>query len=330
MARHRILSIAAVTTCVLLLAALWPHSATAVDIPLAQITPGSSDGWSVALLNGLPASGVELSADGSGVAASDTPSTSSSWYFVAPPAFSGDLKGAYNGKLSLSLVTMEVADARAAKDLHDPLVVLQATCGHYLYYTPSKVTSGVTTVMLNEDAGWKDSRTGKTAGSLDMLGVLSHLSQTKIRGGFFKTSAETTRLSSLTISAGGRSWFPCCTLTNEVDMCAKKPTDWFSPSNLVFYCEGSLRQTIKVTRVYPRFARRTGGASITVEGQNFGLSGSEPIVRIGGRQCETTRYAASSRTAVDREHPNNKNGNALLNAWDDATVKNLESTLYID
>jgi hypothetical protein len=98
----------------------------------------------------------------------------------------------------------------------------------------------------------------------------------------------------------------------------------------VFYCEGSLRQTIKVTRVYPRFARRTGGASITVEGQNFGLSGSEPIVRIGGRKCETTRFAASSHTTVDREHPNNKNGNALLGAWDDATVKILQITQHID
>ena len=42
MARHRILSIPAVTTFALLLAALGPQSATAVDIPLAQMTPGMS------------------------------------------------------------------------------------------------------------------------------------------------------------------------------------------------------------------------------------------------------------------------------------------------
>ena len=123
--------------------------------------------------------------------------------------------------------------------------------------------------MLNEDAGWKDSRTGRAAGVMDVLGVLSHLSHIKIRGGFFKTSAETTRLSGVQLMASGKSWYPCCTLSNEVDLCQKKPTAWFNPSNLVFYCEGSLRKTIKVTKVYPRFARRTGGASITVEGSQI-------------------------------------------------------------
>jgi len=229
------------------------------------------------------------------------------------------MKDAYNGKLSFNVVTMAVADAHAKKELKDPLVVLQAKCGHYISWSSSKQVSGTTTVMLNEDAGWMDSRTGKAAGSLDMLGVLSHLAHIKIRGGFFKTSAETTRLSDLQILSSGKSWYPCCTLNNEVDMCAKKPTDWFSPQNLAFYCEGSLRKTIKVTNIFPRFARRTGGASITVVGQNFGLSGSEPIVRIGGRKCENTRYAASKQTETSRETLNNKNGNALLGAWDSAT-----------
>jgi len=286
---------------------------------LARMTPSTAEGWSLSYLNGLVPK-FQLKADGSGIAATDTAATTSNWYFVAPSSFSGDMKGAYNGKLYFSIVHMEVADAKAKKDLKDPLVVLQAKCGHYLWWAPSKMETGTTSVMLNEDAGWKDSRTGKAAGVLDMLGVLSHLDHIKIRGGFFKTSAETTRLVSVRLVAGGRSWFPCCTLTNEVDMCAKKPTDWFSPSNLVFYCEGSLRKTIKVTNIYPRFARRTGGASITVEGQNFGLSGSQPIVRIGGRKCETTRFTASSHTgAAGREKLNNKNGNALLTAFDDAT-----------
>jgi len=261
---------------------------------------------------------LKLTADASGISASDTVHTESSWYFVAPPSFSGDMKAAYNGKLSFNLVHMAVADAQAKKDLKQPLVVLQAACGHYLYWSPKSINGGATSVLLNEDAGWKDSRTGKAAGVLDMLGVLSHLSSIKIRGGFFK-SAETTRLGSVEVVPGGKSWYPCCTLTNEVDMCAKKPSDWFSPTNLNFYCEGSLRKTIKVTKVYPRFSRRTGGASITVVGQNFGLSGSEPIVRIGGRKCESSRYTPSSVSETPREVLNNKNGNALLNAWDTAT-----------
>lgn len=44
----------------------------------------------------------------------------------------------------------------------------------------------------------------------------------------------------------------------------------------------------------PRFARRTGGATITVTGENFGLTGSEPIVRISGRQCQKTYFPAST------------------------------------
>ena len=182
---------------------------------LAQMTPGTADGWSLAYANGLTPT-FTLSASGAGVSASDTADTHTSWYFVGPPAFSGDMKGAYNGKLSFNIVHMAVADAQAKKELKEPLVILQAMCGHSLWWSSGKQTSDQTTVMLNEDAGWVDSRTGKAAGVLDMLGVLSHLSHIKIRGGFFKTSAETTRLSSVQVVASGKSWFPCCTLTNEV------------------------------------------------------------------------------------------------------------------
>ena len=296
------------------------HSGDGNSDILFEMMPGSSEEWSLLFLNGQTPR-FSLFAEGPGIAAKDTVNTLPSWYFVSPASFSGDLKAAYNGKLSFNIVHAYVPDweSKRNKDVKEPVVILQAKCGHYLYWASPNVGTGTTVVMLHEDDGWKDSRTGKAAGVMDMLGVLSHLSHIKIRGGYFKKTAEVTRLSSVQVTGGSRSWYPCCTLQNEIDMCRKKPTEWFSPSNLNFYCEGSLKKTIKVTRVYPRFARRSGGASITVTGQNFGLSGSQPIVRIGGRQCETTRFVASSQTDTGREALTNKDGNAMLTAWDSAT-----------
>jgi hypothetical protein len=40
----------------------------------------------------------------------------------------------------------------------------------------------------------------------------------------------------------------------------------------------------------PRFARRTGGSTITVIGENFGISGTHPIVRVGGQACTRTQF----------------------------------------
>lgn len=48
---------------------------------------------------------------------------------------------------------------------------------------------------------------------------------------------------------------------------------------------------MRVTRILPRFSRRTGGATITVIGENFGLSGSQPIVRINNVPCQRTYFA---------------------------------------
>jgi hypothetical protein len=90
-----------------------------------------------------------------------------------------------------------------------------------------------------------------------------------------------------------QAWYPCCIL-GSIDVCSQQPKGYGQPSNLAHYCEGSFRKQIKITRVEPRFARRTGGATITVTGENFGLTGSEPIVRISGRECQKTYYPAST------------------------------------
>jgi hypothetical protein len=174
-------------------------------------------------------------------------------------------------------------------------------------------------------------------GAMDFLGVLSHLAAVKVRGGYY-AGAESTRLSSVTITSG-KAWFPCCTLDGTVDLCNKKPSSYYNPDGLKFYCEGHMYRPVKVTRVLPRFGRRTGGSIVTVIGENFGLSGSSPIVRINGRACQRTYFAPSVFrdqsssdviTGVDNMYnlvgTGNQNvqarslpGNALINAYDSAT-----------
>merc|ERR1719163_1034869 len=251
------------------------------------------EGWTTVKGNNNPSS-VQLSADiGKGVVGSDT--NGESWYFLAPgDKFSGDLSGAYNGRLALTLVHAETPSTGSVR--REPDVILEASCGHSLMLYNYASKSGDLSVMLNEDAGWIDSRTKSAPGAMDFLGVLSHLSAVKVRGGFY-AGAESTRLSSVTITAG-KAWFPCCTLDGTVDLCQKKPSSYYNPTGLKFYCEGHMYKPVKVTRVLPRFGRRTGGSIVTVIGENFGLSGSNPIVRINGRACQRTYYAPS--TTIDQ------------------------------
>jgi len=103
------------------------------------------------------------------------------------------------------------------------------------------------------------------------------------------TDTATNTLSAVTLTAGMK-WYPCCTLDDTVDICATPGSPYYNPAQLGFYCEGVSAQIIRVLRVTPRFARRTGGAVITVSGLNFGLPGSRPTVRIGGLQCQSTNY----------------------------------------
>lgn len=42
--------------------------------------------------------------------------------------------------------------------------------------------------------------------------------------------------------------------------------------------------------IYPRFGRRSGGAIVTVRGENFGLTGSRPILRVAGRKSPRCWY----------------------------------------
>ena len=109
------------------------------DATLVQsISTVGVEGWTTVKGNNNPSS-VQLSADiGKGVVGSDT--NGESWYFLAPgDKFSGDLSGAYNGRLALTLVHAETPSTGSVT--REPDVILEAACGHslMLYNVASKV-----------------------------------------------------------------------------------------------------------------------------------------------------------------------------------------------
>jgi hypothetical protein len=210
-------------------------------------------------------------------------------YFSSPESWRGDRSAAYNGKLTFRTgTTSSSGDKVTDGTVFD--VALVAQCGYAL--TLSGLLSNTQTqdysIDLHEDANWIDSRTGKKPNMFDFLGVLSNLEAVRIRGSL-NTGDETSALYQASLLAG-RQWHPCCTLDDTVDICTKPGAPYYNPETLKFYCEGHLAQPVRVKTVFPRFARRTGGATITVRGENFGLEGSTPIVRVGGLMCQRTWY----------------------------------------
>jgi len=317
---------------VLLVVLFFSIGVEAVDRILASASFPADARWMTSYLNGLPAP-YQVQVDNSGASATDRANENQPWYFTSSAVFSGDMSDAYNGILSFRIMHVQVADSNAVMITSHPIVMLKATCGYSLTWTPKSFpTTDVVTVNLNEYSGWKDSRTGKAPDNLDFLGVLSHLESIKILGSYY-SSLETTKIMDVKLIAG-RSQYPCCNARSEVDACTTKPSQEFNPSNLVFYCEGSQRKTVKISTIVPRYSRRTGGAWITVTGENFGLAGTKPIVRVDGRQCQDTKFVPS-RVLVQLPSNiddstglaalNNKRGNALLNAWMTATdsMKNM-------
>jgi hypothetical protein len=47
---------------------------------------------------------------------------------------------------------------------------------------------------------------------------------------------------------------------------------------------------VQIFNIFPRFGRKSGGSKITVKGENFGLSGSQSVLRIAGKKSKACRY----------------------------------------
>lgn len=208
-------------------------------------------------------------------------------YFVSSSKWSGDFSAAYNGALSITTGPVSYSGSLAGGSNFD--IALVSNCGYSLTMSGIfKEAVQTYKLTLNEDSGWIDSRRNKKPTIFDFNGVLANLQSIQVRASLHSASSTNT-LSAVTLTAGMK-WYPCCTLDDTVDICATPGSPYYNPAQLKFYCEGASAQTIRVLRVTPRFARRTGGAVITVSGQNFGLPGSRPTVRIGGLQCQATNY----------------------------------------
>jgi hypothetical protein len=236
--------------------------------------------------------------------------SSNVWYFTSPLRFSGDRTAAYNGELSFGLyhkqrpppTNSHPLKTRAGLEGAD--VILEAQCGHALYISGvldrSRSVPTQYSIALEEDAGWIDSRTGNAPRRLDMLGVLANLNAIKIRGAFY-LDPERVRLQGVRLSGAARGavsgldLFPCCSAvhTGEMDVCSKRDTD-LTPQGVRFDCKGSFKQLIAIKTIYPRFARRSGGVFVTVTGENFGLTGSNTILRVNGKPARNCRYPITS------------------------------------
>ena len=231
------------------------------------------------------------------------------WFFTSPPRYAGDRTAAYNGQLSFGLYHKQrpppsnahpLAFRRGSLDGAD--VILEAQCGHALYQSRvidhSRGVPTEYTFALTEDAGWIDSRTGNAPMRLDMLGVLANLHAIKIRGSFYR-EPERVHLQNVRVSiptkgaVSGLDFFPCCSSTNPggMDVCGRgSKNEDLTPKGMHFDCKGSFKEIVKIKSIYPRFARRSGGALVTVIGENFGLGGSASILRVNGMPARSCKY----------------------------------------
>ena len=75
--------------------------------------------------------------------------------------------------------------------------------------------------------------------------------------GSYYTGEEDTYLGAVSVVKGS-TWYPCCTMDDTVDICAKPPAPYFNPGSLRFYCEGHLqvwRATMLLSRCVAHLLR---------------------------------------------------------------------------
>ena len=75
------------------------------------------------------------------------------------------------------------------------------------------------------------------------------------------------------------------------DSIARALIDIVSSSKYFYkFCLITVILGVVVYNIFPRFSRKSGGSTITVKGENFGLSGSKSIIRIAGKKSTFCWY----------------------------------------
>jgi hypothetical protein len=170
------------------------------------------------------------------------------WYFTSPLAWSQDISQAFDGFLLIRIVHRVIPVTTRVPGRKD--VILTARCGYYLWHElPIDVgVSGRThKLQLNAESGWIDSRTGSPPTRKSFFGVLSHLRDIKIRGGYYY-GYEVTSLVVVEILKGDVP-FPCCSSRGDVTTCSLKPSPFLTDPNTRFPCEGESHEVIRVHQV---------------------------------------------------------------------------------
>ena len=287
----------------------WSHGRQAAL--LASGFAGSTEGWilEAQAAGSLPARDVApLRSDDRALVASDA--GSSAWYFTSPEEWAGDQSVAYNGEIFLKLwhpvqSPAGTHAAKAASSKSTPDIIIDTTCGFSVslhgIFPPPRISRAIYSIPVSEEAAaWVDSRTRRRVTRLDMLVALSKLRAIKIRGGFLQ-GAETAQLADFRIVPPAEGMVarsdvaPCCSPSGRIDVCQRAGSKVRSlahhPEGLTFpgmefECGGSLvspETRPRVHYVHPKSSRRSGGARITVLGENFGFYGKS-YMRIAGKK----------------------------------------------
>uniref|UniRef100_A0A7S0MBC6 Laminin IV type A domain-containing protein n=1 Tax=Cryptomonas curvata TaxID=233186 RepID=A0A7S0MBC6_9CRYP len=257
-----------------------------------------TNGWSIESEDQKYMHSIQLEVSTLSLEASDQ--RNQKWYFTSPSNLAGDRLDMYNGILSFKLNHVSrpnPSNAHRMPSMAD--VLLESECGHFLQLfdlvDSGRVVPRSYHVHLNENGGWIDSRSRGQPSQQDFVGVLANLRSIKIRGSFY-SAAETVRLASVQVqeakpgTLNGRTLYPCCSSTSqgEVDICVSK--NQLRTGKPRFDCHGSRRYRVQIFNIFPRFGRKSGGSTITVKGENFGLTGSQSALRIAGKKSRACRY----------------------------------------
>lgn len=279
---------------------------------LASGFASSTEGWILEAQapGSLPARDVApLSFHDRALVASD--SGSSAWYFTSPEEWTGDRSMAYNGEIFIKLwhplqPPAGSHEAKTTKSKNTPDIMIETRCGfsvllHDVFPAP-RISTAVYSIPVSEEAAsWIDSRTKRRITRLDMLVALSNLRVIKIRGGYLQ-GAETARLADFRIVPPAQGMVvrsdvaPCCSPSGRIDVCQRTGSkargishhpEGLTFPGLGFECGGSLvlpETRPRVRYVHPKSSRRTGGARVTVFGENFGFYGKS-YMRIAGKKA---------------------------------------------